>query len=839
MRTRRTLIGLIVLTLLVGILGHRLWSRGTGLRLGARASTLSGPHPTEAQWAAAQVIGDLSEMLLYARDAATKPGAVEVTVTRVDARLQARAVLAGRTIDLDVDAREGVWSAETYRPIVERLVRELVLRPAAPASGPPDPTTVRFTARLLDADAPALERESERLGTMLGADMLRAELHDAAAFLVMAFSLRESAGRLSDDRPQLLRMLAHLAIAAALRGDEPPPWLGAAPAGYAVFLAGRGRDAWRAFERLGSGAQGTDAAWLRVLTTRIDEDWRRLANGPSLVERLEYFRARMRTVGTSLVFAEIDTLRVGGQAGEATDPDGGEADWGRIVSQDFLRVDGAEYVTNGLARELGEVGAVWRVTHGGTMPANLVGSLDTGRIGALTPRGPRPLSWGLWSRFFERHLVTHAVQVDALYRHSWSRSETAESVGAALDARLGSLDLYPAATGFRTRGVANGDADLRLIDSAIRVTLRRPEIVPAAVWAWLEYGQQYEPVAKGMPSGVAWFARPVPRLAAVDLWRRLDGIGHKLTADDLEALWRESPADFRLAEINMERRFLNGRTADAVRQLFGARFDYDLRVRRHAGKTLEAPRDRVAVERGNCALDLEACFALARTLVDAGEEAEAVREYERVLADERVGAVAKSNNVNWLTNYYREHDRVDRALALANQAAEVGSGRGLYARAWLFERLDRLDEAEADYVDLANRYDQPYYAVSFFYRMARVRKVARFEPRLQEWLPGVFPSGLQSLGPADARQAPPRAVQVMKDSPLSRKYGIRAGDLIVGVDGWRVENLDQYYAIQGFASGDQMRFVLWRGVRVDTEATTKDRWLSVELRSYPVHGWAE
>jgi hypothetical protein len=52
MRNPRTVIGIAVLAVLASVLGHRLWTRGTGLRLGAAPSSLSGPHTTEAQWAA-------------------------------------------------------------------------------------------------------------------------------------------------------------------------------------------------------------------------------------------------------------------------------------------------------------------------------------------------------------------------------------------------------------------------------------------------------------------------------------------------------------------------------------------------------------------------------------------------------------------------------------------------------------------------------------------------------------------------------------------------------------------------------------------------------------------
>ena len=110
MPTLRTRIGLGVLIVLVAALGYRVWSRGLGLRLGAPASTLAGPHRTEAQWAAAEVVTDIAEMLRYASDASARPGDVTVEVTPAGTGFQARVTWAGHTVDVPIDGRDGVWS---------------------------------------------------------------------------------------------------------------------------------------------------------------------------------------------------------------------------------------------------------------------------------------------------------------------------------------------------------------------------------------------------------------------------------------------------------------------------------------------------------------------------------------------------------------------------------------------------------------------------------------------------------------------------------------------------------------------------------------------------------
>jgi len=136
MPSLRTRIGVAVLLVLVGVLGHRLWSRGLGLRLGAPASKVSGPHQTEAQWAAATVIADVAAMLRYARDPRSEARDVAVDVQPSAGGFLARLTIDGRASQVAIDGRLGVWSAAAYAPAAAQLLRELpVHRHHAVATG--------------------------------------------------------------------------------------------------------------------------------------------------------------------------------------------------------------------------------------------------------------------------------------------------------------------------------------------------------------------------------------------------------------------------------------------------------------------------------------------------------------------------------------------------------------------------------------------------------------------------------------------------------------------------------------------------------------------------------
>ena len=75
-----------------------------------------------------------------------------------------------------------------------------------------------------------------------------------------------------------------------------------------------------------------------------------------------------------------------------------------------------------------------------------------------------------------------------------------------------------------------------------------------------------------------------------------------------------------------------------------------------------------------------------------------------------------------------------------------------------------------------------------------------------------------------------------KDSDFSRRAGLQAGDIIVGLDGRRVENLPQYYAVNSFPETEQMKLTVWRGVRFEVTVTAPNRLMGIEFRTYPIQG---
>jgi S1-C subfamily serine protease len=105
----------------------------------------------------------------------------------------------------------------------------------------------------------------------------------------------------------------------------------------------------------------------------------------------------------------------------------------------------------------------------------------------------------------------------------------------------------------------------------------------------------------------------------------------------------------------------------------------------------------------------------------------------------------------------------------------------------------------------------------------------------------MFPQGLAAAAAiAPSAPKPERGVTVMNDSAQLRKAGLQAGDLIIGLEGWRVDNLQQFRTIDAFDDRSERTLTVWRGPIYQVKLPPRSwRGTSVEFRTYPVLGWAE
>jgi tetratricopeptide (TPR) repeat protein len=318
---------------------------------------------------------------------------------------------------------------------------------------------------------------------------------------------------------------------------------------------------------------------------------------------------------------------------------------------------------------------------------------------------------------------------------------------------------------------------------------------------------------------------------------RIRDAGHPRDLAHVTAMMRDAPYDYPLAAEYLTTRYGEKPPYDEILRVAGNRRDYDLRVLHLALQHVPGDAERLALLRRSCEVSAAECIALGAEHARRGRDEEAAASYERGFADPSVDEVTMSNAAGWLVSHYFRTRKLEAALQLGERSARTGSFQGLVALASLYERLERWDDAAELHRQAAERYDNPTQLLGFYYRAVNTHKQLEFETAWRHQLAEVFPKGLTPAPKGDAR--PATGVIVTRDNDFVRKAGLQAGDVIVGVEGWQVEDLRQYYAVNAFFESDVMRLSAWRGKLSPVTLRAPNRLMGVDLRTYPIEGWDE
>jgi len=769
-------------------------------QLGGTPASLSTAYKTEHAWAIRESVEDIVDMA---------------------------ASIRGSRPSLTVPPDLKPWTVEQLAPLAAEAFGP------SPARASADSSLAEQYVGLADLTAASVVRASASVDTALRQNLRSARAHESAALVLAAFGLREAVGYLSDIsdvRWVLNRMTSHLAVAEALRVPDRTPGIDGQFARVAFLaLSNRTASGLRALDQLDDRpGDPRYTAWKRALRLRLTDDWR-ITPVPAKalrIEKLEYFRARRKT---------LDSVRAGEELSKMAEPVA--IDFARIVQAFRHGVeDGNDIVEPSLGGELLELSEVYRLVERRDLEPTLPDAVVNARPGRLMSEGaPRVIPWGAWAQFFQRHAGLYVSQIDDHYRRALGLPERADQLKPRLDALLGHLTLFPLASSKRTKGRGT-EADLTYIRRAIELAVRAPELVSYGNWAFLEMGAQYTVVPSGMPERLTWFAPPsadVPYEAGA----RIRDFAGRVTTAQVHALVTEATSDVTLAARALMPRPESQKLVADVRAWFKVRGEYDLYAVDQGERWSRTLEEQLTWRRRACALAISRCTSLASLLAWSGDEAGAVQEYERAFRDPGMDLVAFSNTSAWLVSYYERSGQLDRAYDLAQRSAAVGSSPGLQTLGRLYERRNRLDEALGLFERIAARYDRSGDALAgFLYRQAVVAKRAAYLDRWRAVERLVFPSGLQPMPPAMPEQ-PASGVFIYDDSSMSRRVRLQIGDIIVGVDGWRVENKEQYDAVMEFTEPDALhKITAWRGVLITVELPQAN---GMDLQSYPLRGWIQ
>lgn len=813
--SRRNLVSAVLLLVLLGVFGRLAYSRAYRVFFTVKPAPLAAPYTTEEAWVVDEIVRDITEMSVGQAGAAADVRAAAQPFT------YAVSIAAPAPASATVDLSTELWSPQAFA-----AVARAALGPARAASAPGSGASVHET--LLDLTATTVMAASDVVSKALQSDMRNAATHESAALVLAAFALREPVARHADTRWAMNRMTAHLAMAGALRGDNQASVDGQLATAVLLALTNQQVRAMQVADALDAGTAGAAVhAWTRALRLRITEDWRLLADprAATRLEQREYFRARRATLRNMPGTADLERL------GRTMD-----IDWIRLIFGQPGGVGDTSLVTEALDMERAELDDIYMRLHGAPLVQDETAALNALATRCMHEATPQVVPWGAWAEFGQRRLALVISGYDSYLRHGQGAGNAADTAKATLHDELGDLWTFPSSTIWWTKGPRGKEGDDTYFNEAVATAVANPQRVTARVWTFLEFASPYVQHARqAMAPAPAWFFTTAPR-TAYEAALRVEAGGLQ-PVQDYERLMAAAPYDFALASQYLAAKYGTRTPLDEVLRRAGERIHYDVHAVATAMGAAGEGEGSVELLESACGFSPTYCAQLGTRLARLGRNAAAAAAFERALGDEAADDVAKSGWSAWLVDHYHATGRIAPALALAEQGLHTGSGAGLITAGRLYERLGRMDDAEAAFRNNAETYDAPGELIAFYHRAVHARKDTAYDAALQRELERVFPDGLRK-GVCDG--PPALGVYIEKDSPLSRAAGLQAGDVIVAVDGWRVDNMGQYRTARALPLTGGFTMTVARGPARST-VTIADRTLVPEftIANYPVQGWIE
>jgi tetratricopeptide (TPR) repeat protein len=664
--------------------------------------------------------------------------------------------------------------------------------------------------------------------------------HLQAALLLGTIALNEHAGVFSDARPAINRMVAHMTAARICGVEEGDPTYRLAEA-IRLTLCGLQSDALAELEHWKALPDASPILldWSRVLWLRNTMDWRARKDeakaGPQAL-RQEYFRAVIHTVDDT---PAIDFIR-------SLDDEPGIGYW-LIANEANLSVSaGHDFSKPMLTLMVGEVAASARAY--GLEPAkenlNWMGEyLNTPAGLPVTSGKDNTLVWevagrNLMAARHQRQVMHGLLNMYSFLYDSWGVKDNASELEDFVLNKIPDLEYKP----FLVRMMARSPVKREKANIACtRLIREKPQIVTPQLWMCLNRDEDDQILPLSYPDHHGWFSPEIPAGTAYQVGIRMYEIGVGDESDKvwLAELWKRAPYDYGLGKhiCWLE----NGKTQtnmkpEILEKWMGLYQEYHIQAAmRRARAYQEQPEKYTESMKMVVALDASYYFTLGHWYLDRGNDSLAAESYLQGF-DKSPDRVNMSNNVSWLIRYLHRMGDKTKALEVAKEAAEVYSYGGLEAYLWYAEIEAQWDEALATAKKLDARYNnnKPIEELGFLTRYHSQNKAQAEEWGYSRMINKLFPDGLKTAKLEDFISPPSTGVVIQGTNKQVKTLNMKIGDVIVSLDGYRTDNLNQYDAIRGFSKEETIKFIFWDGKSYrQTEGKLKGRRFGVDIQTYP------
>jgi tetratricopeptide (TPR) repeat protein len=239
---------------------------------------------------------------------------------------------------------------------------------------------------------------------------------------------------------------------------------------------------------------------------------------------------------------------------------------------------------------------------------------------------------------------------------------------------------------------------------------------------------------------------------------------------------------------------------ERVLALFAPVEDYDVRgMLSIAAESDGGPKVSIPLYEKAARLDPNVYFFLGGYLAALDRPVEAVKAFEAGVerAPDRVGV---ANGLRWLIGHYCDEGRLERARQHATMVADTYAAEGLASLGYFMERIGDYAAAEKWYRTVHKRYDDRRSLDEFYIRYQQRHGGELFKVQAAEAMARVFPKGLERVSRSQLTvPIPEDGAWIDGEHAGTVVFGLRRGDRVVAVNGFRIHNVDQYGCIVTFS----------------------------------------
>jgi tetratricopeptide (TPR) repeat protein len=554
------------------------------------------------------------------------------------------------------------------------------------------------------------------------------------------------------------------------------------------------------------------AEWRRALRIRNTRDFRtyEAPEAPCLLERFERFRAMLVERGEGPAWKEVASL---------DDNQRRLPDWGRMASSEYFGVGvGHALLDSTLTAELAEIGSTYELVWGRKATRDsLVAALNVRPEHCVTLDGNGTphvdvIGWGHWAAFLQRHLCNAVASDFYFLERLWGVPEQAAEFQKEADKAFWGLELYP----FVRRLDSTTEPYYRSAQDAEMALVRTsPQVVPAEAWNYVSYSPGFCPRYFPPPHPFIneWHKRNPPQGTAYNISPRLvhrSIINQPDVVTRLEKLHSIAPWDVVVTRAMLKARFGDHPTGEQELDGYKDVSSFDpVACSEIANAYKNDPENFTHWMARAAGLNPVYSYDLADYLKANGRDVEAVAAYENAFGEDD-DSVRVANRCDWVVKYYESHGRAEDATRLADKAAEVYSFAGLQTKASLQEMRHDYKGALQTYSAINDRYERAVPLIQFLLRVHKTAPDPFFDTQLKSVSEQAVSGGLEAVNVPSFAGPPADGMLVSVENGETRRAGLRLGDVVVAVHGFRVRDFRSYKVLRDLESGTPLDLIVWR-----------------------------